>query len=400
MRIFSTSGEALECVEIARQIGSAVEAGVPFDEIAVLLRSPERHQPLVDRGAAAGGGSRACTAGSWRPDAAGRSFLALLHCAEERLSASRFAEYLSLGQMPEEEGARHPAVWERLLVDAAVIGGPERWATRLGGLREELQRRYREEQDEGAERRRNGEWNGAGQAEGDGAADDRTAWRRCPAERYGASGSTALGELAEFTLREPERVVEYLEELEPMRDIGPVGLGEVLLVSGAAAECVELGAGRNRGTAKCGWERSKRRAGWRSGRVFVPGVNEGSVSAAAGRGSAAARSAARGIGMTLRAEETELLRMAVACATERLTISFSRLDLLTGRERVPSFYAFEAQRAAGGRETDVREFEQRARAATGTRIGWPAPAEAEDAIDDAEFDLATLAPLDRGRGSI
>ena len=34
-------------------------------------------------------------------------------------------------------------VWERLLVDAAVIGGPERWETRLRGLREELHRRYR-----------------------------------------------------------------------------------------------------------------------------------------------------------------------------------------------------------------------------------------------------------------
>ena len=90
-----------------------------------------------------------CTRGSRRPDVAGRSFLALLHCAEERLSASRFAEYLSLGQMPEDEEPRTPAAWERLLVDAAVIGGPDRWETRLNGLREELHRRYREEEDEG-----------------------------------------------------------------------------------------------------------------------------------------------------------------------------------------------------------------------------------------------------------
>ena len=82
------------------------------------------------------------------PTSAGRSFLALLHCAEERLSAIRFAEYLSLGQMPEDEEPRTPAVWERLLVDAAVIGGPDRWETRLDGLREEFHRRYREEQDE------------------------------------------------------------------------------------------------------------------------------------------------------------------------------------------------------------------------------------------------------------
>ena len=61
---------------------------------------------------------------------------------------SRFAEYLSLGQMPEDEEPRTPAAWERLLVDAAVIGGPDRWEMRLDGLREELHRRYREEEDE------------------------------------------------------------------------------------------------------------------------------------------------------------------------------------------------------------------------------------------------------------
>ena len=35
VEIFSTSGEALECVEIARRIGAAVEDGVPFDQIAI-----------------------------------------------------------------------------------------------------------------------------------------------------------------------------------------------------------------------------------------------------------------------------------------------------------------------------------------------------------------------------
>src|ERR1043166_2666658 len=46
----------------------------------------------------------------------------------------------------------------------------------------------------------------------------------------------------------------------------------------------------------------------------------------------------------------------------------------------------------------VREFESRARSATETRIGWPAPRDATQAIDDAEFDLATLAPLAKGSG--
>jgi len=38
-------------------------------------------------------------------------------------------------------------------------------------------------------------------------------------------------------------------------------------------------------------------------------------------------------------DDRELLRIAAACASERFSISFSRLDLLTSRERVPSFFA-------------------------------------------------------------
>src|SRR5204863_6509471 len=38
--------------------------------------------------------------GTRRPHPAGRAFLALLACGAEHLSAARFAEYLSLGQVP------------------------------------------------------------------------------------------------------------------------------------------------------------------------------------------------------------------------------------------------------------------------------------------------------------
>src|SRR5262249_61092365 len=77
-----------------------------------------------------------------------RALLALLHRAEDRFSGSGFAEYLSLGQMPEGSEPRTPIGWERLLVDAAVIGGCNRWESRLKGLREELERRYRASQDD------------------------------------------------------------------------------------------------------------------------------------------------------------------------------------------------------------------------------------------------------------
>src|SRR5450432_2490651 len=116
--ILSTSGEALECTEIARAIHRAADEGVPFDQVAILLRSPARHQPLILEALRRAGIATHCTLATRRPDVAGRSLLALLHCAAEGLSATRFAEYLSLGQMPGEDEPPTPALWERLLVDA------------------------------------------------------------------------------------------------------------------------------------------------------------------------------------------------------------------------------------------------------------------------------------------
>src|SRR5882724_4339418 len=76
------------------------------------------------------------------PESSGRSFLALLHCAEENLTASRFGEYPSHEQREQTYG------WERLLVAAAVIGRSDRWKRRLAGLAGELQDRLAEAEDE------------------------------------------------------------------------------------------------------------------------------------------------------------------------------------------------------------------------------------------------------------
>ena len=393
VELFSTSGEALECVEIARRIASS---GIAFDQAAILVRSPERYQPLVVEALRRAGIPAHCTRGSRRPDAAGRSFLALLHCAEEGLSASRFAEYLSLGQMPEDEEPRTPAAWERLLVDAAVIGGAGRWKRRLDGLAEEFQRRYREEEDE-SERahieRRISALGGLSRfalplIERLAALPERTSWGEWIA---------VLSALAEFTVRDPERLVELFEELEPMSEIGPVGLAEILLVLGPRLNALTAVPEDARyGKVWVGGIEESRGMAFRA--VYVPGVNEGLFPRPPAEDPLLLERERAVLGIELRAEDTELLRIAAACATERLALSFSRLDLLTGRERVPSFYTFAAHRAAGGAEIEVREFEARARSATGTRIGWPAPEHAATAIDDAEFDLATLAPLAKGSG--
>jgi ATP-dependent helicase/nuclease subunit B len=48
VEVFSAPGEGRECVEIARRVLSIARSGVPFDRIAVLLRSPEGYRAYLE----------------------------------------------------------------------------------------------------------------------------------------------------------------------------------------------------------------------------------------------------------------------------------------------------------------------------------------------------------------
>ena len=191
--MFSAPGEGRECVEIARRIQEEAARGVLFDRMAVMLRAPHTYLGLLEHALQRAGIPSWFDRGTRRPDPAGRAFLALLACADDDLSARRFAEYLSLGQVPpggepvadawsaptdEISGAviapadqpedpdpedqaraasgererggvvagtlRAPWRWEELLVESAVIGQLDRWNRRLRGLREEYKLRLDE----------------------------------------------------------------------------------------------------------------------------------------------------------------------------------------------------------------------------------------------------------------
>src|SRR5262249_11828407 len=108
VQFFSAPGEGRECVEIARRIQDASRAGVAFDQIGIALRSPQTYSPLLEAALERGGISSYFARGVRRPDVSGRALIALLLCAEEGLSAKRFAEYLSLGQVPDPKEKGEP----------------------------------------------------------------------------------------------------------------------------------------------------------------------------------------------------------------------------------------------------------------------------------------------------
>ncbi len=438
--LFSAPGESLECVEIARRIRAAAEQGTPFDRVAILLRNVDQYQPLVEEALRRASIPGYFSRGSARPEPSGRAFLALLACAGEGCSASRFAEYLSLGQVPplddtgapqkcapiwvppdDEVLASFPAAppgaapaseeshaaadpppisapigWEKLLVDAAVIGGHDRWARRLRGLRAELQAQLRDLDREDQSHRPHIERR-IDQLERleHFALPLIDALDSLPRSANWGEWLAALDELARLALRRPEPVLSVLSELQPMAEVGPASLDEVCDVLSDRLGTLRSEPPRRRyGHVFAGSIEEAR------GRCFdlvlLPGLAEGLFPRRALEDPLLIDEHRSKLGASLDtqtqrvARERMLLRSAAASAVSRLVVSYPRMDVTQARPRVPSFYALEVIRAAEGRLPSLREFEKRAARSAPSRLDWPAPADPGIAIDDAEYDLASL----------
>ncbi len=92
-------------------------------------------------------------------------------------------------------------------------------------------------------------------------------------------------------------------------------------------------------------------------------------------------------------EERLQLQVAIGAASDRLYLSYPRLDVNESRPRVPSFYALDVKRALTGRIPSHEDLQQDAYDTGAATLAWPAPADPMRAIDALEHDLAILRPL-------
>ena len=413
VQFFSAPGEGREGVEVARRILDEAARGVAFDQMAIVVRAPESYWGLLEQALHRAGIQAWFSRGTRRPDPTGRAFLALLACAADNLSARRFAEYLSLGQVPrrdrtgradpepapivapkdealapgqlslldlferadveapvvpppppslERSDVRAPWRWESLLVDAAVAAevGPSgraaRWKRRLGGLREELLLRLRElrsdEPGSGKARalRRDLE-----------ALDDLTSFAlplvdelaALPVQARWGEWLDRLTALAPRVLRHPARVLALLADLRPMATVGPVTLAEVRRV--LTPRLAQLDASRRSSATAASSSPAPTRARPHLPRRLRPRPGRAHVSARSREDPLLLDAARRDLGARLIVEDDRvdaerlLLRLAVGAATERCYLSYPRLDVGQGRARVPSFYALDVARASPAR---------------------------------------------------
>jgi CRISPR/Cas system-associated exonuclease Cas4 (RecB family) len=297
---------------------------------------------------------------------------------------------------------RVPRRWEELLGDASVIGGRARWERRLRGLRHRLEQALAGQTDpEGAtasgHRRELQELDAL-----EGFALPLVAeLDALPREATWGVWQTRLAALAARALRRPQRVHAVLAELAPMAEVGPVGLAELRLVLSRRLLELSLPPGRSRYgrvfVAPCEAAR-----GLAFDVVCVPGLAEKLFPRPIGEDPILLDRQRRELSAGLATNEDRLarerlaLRLAVGAARDRLLLSWPRIDLEKSRPRVASFYALEALRAGEGMLPGFDALEERAERATQARIGWPAPDRPEDAVDEAEHDLALLRRIFEG----
>jgi ATP-dependent helicase/nuclease subunit B len=451
--VFSAPGEGREAVEIARRVMQEARRGVRFDEMAVLLRAPQTYLSVLEHALERAGIPAWFHRGTRRPDAAGRACLALLACAEEGLSARRFAEYVSLGQVPmkpPESGAdgpwtppsdeatdavvppqerdenaqpeqearealeggetdravagtlRAPWRWEELIVEAAVIGlGIDRWRARLSGLEEDYRRRLREAEsdDPGSPRtralRRVAEQLRALRAFAEPVLAQMHAW---PAAQSWGEWLATLRALVPTVIGKPARVLRVLQELGPLDTIGPVTLREVRDVLTPRLSTVSHDPPRRRqGRLFVGTPHGARGRAFKV--VFVPGlaerlfpqkIREDALLPDDRRQEVSGDLAVQ---PTRAADERLQLSLAVGAASERLYVSFPRIEVEESRPRVPSFYVLDIVRAIEGTIPAASTIVARAHTQGASTLAWPAPRDASLAIDDFEHDLSTLGAL-------
>ena len=473
VRFFSAPGEGRECVEIARRILQEARRGVPFDEMAVFVRAPDRYVGLLEHALRRALPDERGYARAWfdrgirRPHPAGRAFLAILACACEHLSARRFAEYLSLAQVPrldeakrdvafippgdEEFGLwrsadedwtseatevdepttprasdprsptpdprfpasdedaivagslRAPWKWETLIVESAVIGGDSsRWHRRLTGLSNEM----RLQRD--AERKEDPDSPKAARLERDlrnlghlrafalPIVDLLSAW---PATGTWGEWLDRFAAIAPMVLRQPEGVLRLLQQLRPMAAIGPVSLDEARHVIADRLQMLEIDPPRSRyGRVFVGSPQQARGRTFRV--VFVAGLAERMFPQRPHEDPMLLDREMReplAAGLPLQEDrarsERLLLRLAVGAPTERLWLSYPRIEVAESRPRVPSFYALDIMRAITGHIPKPQQLQDAAAVEGGAGLAWPAPAQPADAIDDLEHDLSVLRQL-------
>ena len=416
VELISAPGEVREAREIVRRVARLAREGTPLHRISILLKTPDTYGPLFadlfERAGIPFFLRKGCKLSN---TPAGRSVRMLLQLAGSEMSRFDVMELLCYAELDlcgllGCEGEPSPSQWDRLAKNAGVVSGTEQWPQRLGALTRSLERKLEREGDDEA---------AAEATRHDISAIDQLG--QCAAilfERLDAltqprswkALSSAAIELVKGLLKHPdEAVIEQLRSLAALETVQQSTDFETFRA--AALEAIESvgvkrGSFGRRGVCICDINAAR---GLEFDVAIVPGLVEKSFPAPVHQdpilldaerdllnnvaGCKVALSQHRA------AEEPILLALAVGAARSRIIFSYPRIDMSTGRERIPSSFVLRIGEALAGRRIDYGDVEHLPWC-TRMPLSELAPEKMDEALDAAEYDLACAERAVQAKGSL
>jgi len=365
LEIVAAPGEEREMREVARRLLAAAAAGVPFEAMGVLVRHPETYRNAVrDVFGSAGIPYTWGVAPSLAETRAGRSLRLLLAARLEGFARAAVIEFLAVADLRRGAGVE-PAEWDRLSREAGIVGGAADWRRGLDRLRYRALRASEPAAAEEDAPRRPAPSPAAVEA----LARLVTAVLALAGRLPDAAPATALAKALlrvylRLCRRDPETVAVagILAGFDALAPLGtPLSLEEFAeLLDGALAAPADVGPEARAG--KVFVAELHQALGLPFRLVVIPGlVEQGFPAPPRPDPILLDEERARLTGLRLAAErpaeERLAFALAAAAAGERLLLTYPRVDTLSGRPRVPSFFLLRVAEAATGRAHDFSRLE-------------------------------------------
>ncbi|HUL37512.1 MAG TPA: PD-(D/E)XK nuclease family protein [Thermodesulfobacteriota bacterium] len=414
IQIVSAPGEPREVREAIREIlQTSQEKEIAFHEIAVLLRSPGEYSRLFRETFDELGINPYLREGlPLNETPAGRSLLMLLNIMKQNFSRqsviefATFAKLLSDRFFAEKEFPLSPSQWDAISIQAGIVEGQKEWEERLGRLRESWIKKW-EEEEEGEGRRRF--------HKGDIVAIDQLIrftrelfkylQQLAASNTWNGKANALLDTFDGFVEQDEESIpvkeaVKGLSELD-VTDIPPSQADFTRLVEEVLQEeVIPAGKFQRNGPAVVNLMAAR---GVPFKMVIIPGMVEKSFPPLIRQDAILLDHERKILNRSLAGKEAEplplktegrleeerlLYRLAIGAAKEKLILSFPRMEIGTGKERLPSSFLLASVKALTGESVDFQKFEK----FPGfvriplSEIACKSP---EKALDEVEFDIST-----------
>jgi ATP-dependent helicase/DNAse subunit B len=414
VQIVSAPGEPREVREVIREIlRASQEKEIAFYEIGVLLRSPEEYSRLFRETFDGLGINPYLREGlPLNETPAGRSFLMLLNIINRNFSRQSVIEFATFAKLLSDRFSTEkklpliPSQWDAISMQAGIVESQKEWEERLRRLRESRVKKG-EEEEEGEGRRRF--------HKGDIVAVDQLIrftkelfkflQHLAASNTWDGKVTALLGAFDGLVEQDEESIpvkqaVKRLSELD-VTGIPPSQADFIRLVEEKLQEeVIPTGRFQRNGPAVVNLMAAR---GVPFRMVIIPGMAEKSFPPLIRQDAILLDQERKILNRSLDGIETEplplktegrleeerlLYRLAIGAAKEKLILSFPRIEIGTGKERLPSSFLLASVKALTGESTDFQKFEKFP-GFVRIPLSEIAVKSPEKALDEVEFDIST-----------